>query len=55
MKTVLINKKERRDIEYPVNYTDMPLDYLKDEFPEVYKSIIRSRKFTDQYIYMTVM
>jgi len=55
MKAVLLSKKEVNNVEVPVNYTDMPLEYLKAEFPEVYESIMRSRRVVDGYIYMRNM
>ncbi|WP_162569061.1 hypothetical protein [Acidianus sulfidivorans] len=57
MKLVLRKKDEKQkdNVVNSIKYTDMPLDYLRDEYPEIYNEIIRKYKGVDSYIYMRNM
>lgn len=35
-----------------ISYTDLPLDYLRDEYPEIYNQVARKYKAVDSYIYI---
>ncbi|WP_187152702.1 hypothetical protein [Acidianus manzaensis] len=56
MRLALKRKVDDKQKEsYNPQYTDMPLEYLKDEYPEVYNEIIRKYKAVDSYVFMRNM
>lgn len=53
MKLELVKKKEEnKENVNSISYTDLPLDYLRDEYPQVYQNIAKRYKAVDSYIYI---
>lgn len=49
---LLIKKNNNKKETLPVSYIDLPLEYLRNEYPEIYNAIIKKYKAVDSYLYI---